>query len=153
LIAPERRARVYPVWLPERKPGRPEHRRRPRLNPLVGATVMAVLLTSPLLLYVAQSAQRAEAGYAILRLQARVAQLRAENARLQVRVSAMRSPQRIERYATTELGMAPPRQRQLAAIPVGPAIAHVEVPPPRGFLRQVASWFGRSEAEAKERPR
>jgi cell division protein FtsL len=121
---------------------------------MAGATVMAVLLTLPLLLYVSQRAQRAEAGYAILQLQAELTPLRAEHARLLVRVSALKSPQRIEHYATTELGMAPPRQRQLATITVGPTIAQVEVPAqPRGILSQLASWFGRGEAEARERPR
>jgi len=155
MISGERRSRVYPVWLPDRTArGQPVVRRRPRLSPMVGATVMAVLLTLPPLLYVAQRAQWAEAGYAILRLERELMQLRAENARLLVQASALKSPQRIEYYATTELGMAPPRQRQLATITVGPVVAQVEVPAERpGVLRQLASWFGRSEAEARERPR
>jgi cell division protein FtsL len=121
---------------------------------MVGATVMAVLLTLPPLLYVSQRAQRAETGYAILRHQHELVKLRAENARLSLQASALKSPQRIEYYATTELGMVPPHQRQLATITVGPAIAQVEAPTERpGVLRQLASWFGRSEAEARERPR
>lgn len=155
MISAERRSRVYPVWLPD-GPARqqPVVRRRPRLSPMVGATVMAVFLTLPPLLYVSQRAQRAEAGYAILRLQRDLVKVRAENARLLVQASALKSPQRIEYYATKELGMAPPRQRQLATITVGPAIAQVQVPIEHpGVLRQLASWFGRSEAEARERPR
>jgi cell division protein FtsL len=121
---------------------------------MVGAMVMAVLLTLPAVLYVSVRAYRAEAGYTILRLQNRVTRLRAENARLALRVAALRSPQRIEHYATTELGMAPPRQRQLATITIGPAIAQVVKPSgQRRFWYQLASWFGRSEAEARERPR
>jgi cell division protein FtsL len=121
---------------------------------MVGATVMAVLLILPAAHYVSKRADRAEAGYAILSLQSDLAHLRAKHARLTLRVAALNSPQRIEHYATTELGMAPPRQRQLATITVGPAIAQVETPEvPRSVWRSLASWFGRSEAEARERPR
>lgn len=155
MIAAEQRSHVYPVWLPERSTrGQPVVRRRPRLHPMVGATVMAVLLTLPVLLYVSQRAYQAEAGYTILRQQRQLTQLRAEHARLLLQTAALKSPQRIEHYATTELGMAPPRQRQLATITVGPAIAHVEAPAERrGILRTLVAWFGRSEAEARERPR
>lgn len=155
MIAPDRRSRLYPVWLPERPPsGQPVGRRRPHLHPMVGATVMAVLLTLPAVLYVSVRAYRAEAGYTILRLQRDLAHLRAENARLTLRVAALKSPQRIEHFAAAELGMAPPRQRQLATITVGPAVAQVVGPAEqRSVLRTLASWFGRSEAEARERPR
>ncbi|MBI3998858.1 MAG: cell division protein FtsL [Armatimonadetes bacterium] len=114
--------------------------------------VMAVALTLPALFYVAQRAHRAETGYTILRLQRELSQLRAENARLLAQVSALKSPQRIERYATTELGMAPPRLPQLAAITVGPAIAQVKVPEGRrgGIRRVMELLHWRSEAEAKE---
>lgn len=113
--------------------------------------VVAVLLTLPALFFVSQRAHRAETGYTILRLQRDLVQLRAENARLLSKTTALRSPQRIERYATTELGMVPPRLPQLAAITVGPAVTAVDVPPERrGTLRLLSEWFGRSEAEARE---
>lgn len=155
MIAAQRRSRLYPVWLPEGpRHGRPVTRRRSRVNPLVGATVMALLLTLPAVLYVSVRADRAEAGYKILALQRDVARLRAEHARLSLQVAALKSPQRIESIASKELGMAPPRQRQLAAITVGPAIARVPAPPEaRSPLRVLAEWFGRSEAEARERTR
>ena len=155
MIGPERRSQFFPVWLPER-PGRrqPSIRHRPRLNPMVGATVMAVLLTLPAVLYVSQRAHRAEAGYTILRLQKELEGLRAEHERLSRQEVALKSLQRIERIATTKLKMAPPRLRQLTAITVGPAMAKaVEPPARRGVLRQLSSWFGRSEAEARERVR
>jgi cell division protein FtsL len=121
---------------------------------MVGATVMAVLLTLPAALYVSVRTYRVEAGYTILRLQSDLARLRAEHARLSLRVAALKSPQRIEHYATKELGMAPPRQRQLATITVGPSIARVEAPAERrGLLRTLAGWLGGGEAEARERPR
>ncbi|MDR7420132.1 MAG: cell division protein FtsL [Armatimonadota bacterium] len=155
MIAPQRRTELFPVRLPERiHRGQPAVRRRPRVHPMVGATVMAVLLTLPAILYVSVRAYRAEAGYTILRLQSELARLRAEHARLASQVAALKSPQRIEHYATTELGMAPPRQHQLATITVGPAIAQVVAPPrDRSVWRTLASWFGKSEAEARERTR
>jgi hypothetical protein len=113
--------------------------------------VMAVLLTLPALFVVSQRAHRAETGYSILRLQRDLAYLRAENARLLSRATALKSPQRIERYATTELGMVPPRLPQLAAVTVGPAVAATDAPTRRrGTLRLLSDWFGRSEAEARE---
>lgn len=155
MIAADRRTKVFPVWLPERQSrGEPVVRRRSRLHPMAGAMVVAVLLTLPALLYVSQLTHRAEAGYTILRLQRELTHLRAEQARLSSLASVLKSPQRIEHYATTELGMAPPRHHQLAAITAGPAIAGVEVPAERrGILHQLTAWFGRSEAEARERPR
>ncbi|MDQ7857552.1 MAG: cell division protein FtsL [Armatimonadota bacterium] len=155
MIAPRPRARFYPVWLPDGAARRqPVVRRRPRLHPMVGATVMAVLLTLPAVLYVSVRAYSAEAGYTILRLQHDLARLRAEHARLSLQVAALKAPQRIERYATKELGMAPPRQSQLATITVGPSIARVEVPAGGGgVFRTVVGWFGGGEAEARERPR
>lgn len=155
MIAPQRRARLYPVWLPDgTERGQPRVRRRRRAAPMVGATVMALLLTLPAVGYVAMRTYRPVAGYKILRLQQDITRLRAQNARLSLQVAALKSPQRIERFATTELGMAPPRQHQLAAITVGPTIARTEPPPrPRSPWRVLAAWFGRSEAEARERTR
>ncbi len=154
MLAAQRRERLYPVWLPDRVSRGPAVLRRLRWNPVAGAMVMAVLLTLPALFYVSQRATRAETGYSILRLQRELTALRAENARLHSLASALKSPQRIEGYATTELGMAPPRLQQLAAVTIGPAIARVEPPAERrGFLRLLGDWLGRSEAEARERTR
>ena len=156
MISAERRSQTYPVWLPEESPPaqpRPlaAGRWRPRVHPTAGVMVMAVLLTLPALFFVSQRAHRAETGYSIMRLQRDLGHLRAENARLLSKATALKSPQRIERYATTELGMAPPRLPQLAAITVGPAVAEVAVPSERrGALRLLSEWFGRSEAEARE---
>jgi len=146
-----RREHVYPVWLPDRSavPSAPSRRRR--RSPIAGVMVVAVFITLPALFYVAQRAHRAETGYTILRLQRDVVQLRADNARLLSLASALKSPQRIERYATHELGMTPPRLPQLAAITVRPAVARVEEPERRGVLSVIGVWLGRNEAEASER--
>ncbi|MGQ0549577.1 MAG: hypothetical protein ACT4PY_07930 [Armatimonadota bacterium] len=151
MIAAGRRARVYPVWLPDRTAPAPVPVRRRRRSPIAGVMVVAVFLTLPALFYVAQRAHRAETGYTILRLQRDVAQLRADNARLLSLAATLKSPQRIEHYATHELGMTPPRLPRLAAITIRPAIAHVEVPAERrGALSVIGAWLGRNEAEASE---
>lgn len=154
-MASSQGAPLFPVWLPESpRRGQPVVRRRPRVHPMVGATVVAVLLTLPAALYVSVRAYRAEAGYTILRLQADLAHLRAEHARLTAQAAALKAPQRIERYATTELGMAPPRQRQLAAITVEPTITRAGEPAQaRSIWRALTAWLGGHEAEARERPR
>ncbi len=147
-----RRARLYPVWLPDRFTAPSVPVRRRRRSPIAGVMVVAVVLILPALFYVAQRANRAETGYTILRLQRDVARLRADNARLQSIASTLKSPQRIERYATHELGMTPPRRPQLAAITIRPAIVRAEVPAERrGLLSAIGAWLGRSEAEASER--
>ena len=155
MLAAERGERLYPVWLPDRVPTRSVAlRRRLRWNPVAGAMVTAVLLTLPALFFVSQRATRSETGYSILRLQHDLSGLRAENARLHSLASALKSPQRIERYATTELGMAPPRLQQLAAVTVGPAIAGREPPvEQRSAMRLLGDWLWRGEAEARERRR
>ncbi len=152
MSASAQHARVYPVWIPDRPIRRSRGRRR-RLSPVAGAMVMAVLCTLPALFLVAQRAQRAETGYAILRLQREVAQLRAEQARLAAMASALRAPQRIERIATTELGMVPPRQPQLAAITIGPTTARAQTPASPGALRRLVGFFADREAEARARRR
>jgi len=152
MIAERRRERLYPVFLPDRSAHASAPSRRRRRSPIAGVMVVAVLFFLPALLYVAQRAHRAETGYTILRLQGDVAQLRADHARLLSKATALKSPYRIEHYATSKLGMAPPRQPQLAAITVKPAIARVAVPAERfSVLRVIGAWLGRSEAEASER--
>jgi hypothetical protein len=89
-------------------------------------------------------------GYAILELRRQVDALAAENARLLVRVSALRSPERIERIATRDLGMVTPRPQQVASLPVAaPMPTAAEIPVPTVWDR-VAAWFVRSEAAAGE---
>jgi cell division protein FtsL len=146
-------ARIYPVWLPSGSPRRhAAARRRTRIPATALVATAIVIITVPSLLYVAQLAHRAEAGYTILRLQREVADLRAEHARLLMRVATLKSPRRIEQIATTQLGMVPPGQRQLAAIALRPVVARLEPSDSRGsVIRTLTSWLGRSEAQARER--
>ncbi len=151
MIALDRRTRSYPVVMPDRRlRDRPTPRRRFRRQPLAAAMVVAALVIMPALLYVAQRTEAARTGYSILRLQRELARLESENARLAAAVSVLRAPQRIEHIATTELGMVPPRQRQLAAITMAPA-ATVQTPAPGPSLAQrVRAWLGLAQAQAHE---
>ncbi len=150
MIALDRRTRSYPVVMPDRRlRDRPTPRRRSRRHPMAAAMVVAALAILPALLFVQQRTEAAKTGYSILHLQRELAQLEGEHARLQATVSTLKSPQRIERIATTELGMVPPRQRQLAAITTAPAVA--ETPPPAPSLAQrIGAWLGFGEAQAHE---
>src|SRR3989304_3021636 len=107
MIALDRRTHAYPVVMPDRRLRGPP----------------------PPRLYGSQRTEAAAPGYSTLRPHRELAGLESEYARLQATVSALRSPQRIERIATSELGMAPPRQRQLAAITTAPAGAASPPPP------------------------
>jgi cell division protein FtsL len=112
------------------------------------ALVVAALAILPALLYVYQRTEAAATGYTILQLQRELAGLESEHARLQTTVSTLRSPQRIERIATSELGMVPPRQRQLAAITTAPAVALAPAPP--SLAQRIGAWLGLGEAQAHE---
>jgi len=155
MIALDRRLPSPPVVLPARRlRERPLPRRRVRRSPMAAAMVVAALAIAPALGYVWQQTEAAKTGYTILRLQRELTALQREHARLHATVSTLRSPQRIERIATSELGMVPPRQRQLAAITIPPAIAAAPQPPAaRSWQERVAGWLGWGEAQAHERRR
>ena len=149
MIAFDRRKSAYPIVMPDRRlRDRPTPRRRFRRNPMAAAMVVAALAILPALVYVYQRTEAAATGYTILRLQRELAHLESEYARLHATVSALKSPQRIERIATSELGMVPPRQRQLAAITTAPAVA--EAPAPLSLVQRLGAWLGFGEAQAHE---
>jgi len=150
VIVLDRRSRSYPVIMPDRRlRDRPTPRRRLRRHPMAAALVVAALAILPALLFVYQRTEAAKTGYSILRLQRELATLESEHARLQATVSTLRSPQRIERIATSELGMVPPRQRQLAAITTAPAVAQ-QSSPARSLAQRLGAWLGLGEAQAHE---
>lgn len=156
-VAPKRK--TYPVLLPERSRPLPVSRRRPapfgagrraRRSPVVKALVVAAVLVIPAIAYISQRTEAARSGYAILRLRQEIAALQADNARLLVTATALKSPERIERIATKQLGMVPPRQQQLAAFTLPPqAMASPRAPAPSVWAR-LKAWLVRSEAEAHE---
>ncbi len=151
MLALAPRSRTYPVLLPdrpqiEREPARHRGRRRPL--PVIAA--VAVLVAFPAVVLVAQRTEAARTGYTILALRQQVETLQAEHARLLATASALRAPDRVERIATTDLGMMTPRPQQVAALPVSaPAVAAADVPEPSAWDR-LAAWFVRSEAAAGE---
>ncbi len=151
MLALAPRSRTYPVLLPdrpqaEREPGRRRVRRRP--VPMVMAAVVLVAL--PAVVLVAQRTEAARAGYTIRALRHEVETLRVENARLQATASALRAPDRIERIATINLGMIPPRPQQIAALPVAALAGVAAIAPAPTVWDRMAAWFVRSEAAAGE---
>lgn len=151
MIAIDRRTQSYPVVMPDRRlRDRPTPRRRVRRSPMAAAMVVAALAILPALLYVFQRTEAAKTGYTILHLQREFALLQSEHARLHATVSSLRSPQRIERIATSELGMVPPRQHQLAAITMAPAVAAALPPAAPSLLQRIGAWLGLGEAQAHE---
>jgi len=105
----------------------------------------------PAVVYVSQRAHAARTGYAILQLRQEVAQLRAENARLQSTAMSLKSLDRVERIATTELGLRRPGTGQLTAIARAPLpLARQASEPTSSFWTRVSAWLGWSEAEAHE---
>lgn len=140
------------VVMPDRRwrdrPATP--RRRFRRNSLAVVMVMAALAILPALLYVFERTEAAATGYSILQLQRELARLQSEHARLHTTVSTLKSPQRIERIATTELGMVSPRQRQLAAITLTTAVTQTLEGPPITVTQRIGRWLGLGEAAARE---
>jgi cell division protein FtsL len=146
--------RLFPVLLPDvpEDSGRPAARaRRRRLAPATRMLVVAACLVLPAIAYVHQSALTARTGYLILSLRQDINVLQGEHARLTADVMALRSPQRIERIAVRDLGMAPPRGSQFAALTLPPAAAAVPSPPLSWRERLLALFVDRAAAAGESR--
>ncbi len=154
MLAVQRRTRVYPVLLPHARPDEhPAPRRRPRRSAAVQAVLMATLLVVPAVCYVAQQAHVARTGYEILHLRHDVSTLQGENARLLAAAMTLRSLQRVERIATTDLGMRHPGVGQQTVLAIAPPPAVAAAPAAsatRPFWARASAWLGWSEAEARE---
>ena len=151
MLALAPRPRTYPVLLPDR-PGsdREPVRRRARRRPLSSVVAVAIVAILPAVTLVSQRTEAARTGYAILALRQQMGALQAENARLVATATALRAPDRIERIASTDLGMVTPRPQQVATLRViPPTVAALAVPAPT-FVDRLAAWFVRSEAAAGE---
>jgi cell division protein FtsL len=114
------------------------------------AVAVALLVVLPAAFYVYERAQVARTGYLILQLQQEVNALQTQRDRLEATAAALKTPERIERLATAELGMVPPRQQQMAALTLAPVAAAGPVDlGRRSVWDQLRSWLG-GQAEAHE---
>ncbi|HEX2193888.1 MAG TPA: septum formation initiator family protein [Candidatus Limnocylindria bacterium] len=102
-----RRSRTRP------QPVRPGRRRsgagRRRAEAGGGSSVLAAIVAAAMLalFYLSQSGHVAATGYQITDLQARLAELRADQQHLVFQIAEARSPAVIERLARSRLGLAP----------------------------------------------
>lgn len=151
MLAVAARTRTYPVLMPDR--GARESRalpRRRRSSPLTRMVAVAVLLAVPAIVYVGQSTAAARTGYAILTLREDVGALQAEHARLVAAVTALKSPERIERVAVRDLGMVKPRPQQMATL-ILPAMTLAAQPAaPPTMWQRLGALLLRREAQAGE---
>lgn len=84
-------------------------------------TLTVVAAVALLLLYVWERVEIVRVGYQIERLKVKKVTLERERDELQVKLSALTSPERIARVATEKLGLALPQQGQVILVHVKPA--------------------------------
>jgi len=120
---------------------------------MTAVLTIAALAVLPFLAYVAAVSTAAHIGYHILQLTQDVTVLETEHERLQAIASSLRAPDRIERLATTRLGLQAPRADQIAALPIAPTALRHGPPRAPGFWERLGEYFHRSEAAAAEPPR
>lgn len=154
MLAVASKFRSYPTFVPDRRPQvRASTSRRIRAgrrrNPIARTLILAAVVFLPAVAYVSQQTEAARSGYAILRLRAEVSALQSDNARLLASVTALKSPDRIERIAVGDLGMVPPKQQQLAALTLPPMALATHAVPGRSAWTQIVNWLA-GEAEARE---
>lgn len=151
MLAVQRRARIFPVLLPDLGPQQGSlPRRRARRSVAARALAIAAIVIIPAVFYVSQRAHAARTGYAILQLRHDVATLQRDNARLLATAAKLRSLDRVERIATKELGLRPRGAGQVTSIALAPALASSVTPAPSSIWARVGAWLGLSEAEARE---
>jgi cell division protein FtsL len=92
-------------------------------------TLVALAVMSLLLLYVWERVEVVRVGYQIERLKTQKVSLQRERDELQVKVSALTSPERIARIAKDQLGMTPPQPGQVVLV-------RLEVPTQPGSAAQ-----------------
>lgn len=83
--------------------------------------LLAMALMGLLLLYVWERVEVVRVGYQIERLKTQRVALQRERDELQVKLSAITSPERIARVAKEKLGMSPPQQGQVVLVRVEPS--------------------------------
>lgn len=88
--------------------------------------IMAVVTTM-------QSAAIVQAGYDLVKVKSQVAKIEKENELLRLDIAKLKSPQRIEEFATKELGMVVPKNAYYAAAaPVVPEVGQAQGAPAVG---------------------
>ncbi len=88
-------------------------------------TLTVIAAMALLLLYVWERVEIVRIGYQIERLKVKKVTLERERDELQVKLSALTSPERIARVATEKLGLVPPQRGQVILVNVKPeAPAH-----------------------------
>lgn len=152
MLALASKTRTYSV-LPDRRHARAPVPRHARRRPIARALAVMVMLVLPAVLYVSEQTRAARAGYVILKLRQDIAAVEADHARLVAAVTAFQSPDRIERIATSALGMVPPHPQQFATLTVAPSPLAMQDAPSRSVWDRLSAWLGKSEAEAGEPPR
>ena len=150
MLALDKQKIIYPVLIPEHwgPEGRRATRRRRRRYPTLAALTIAALAVLPFLAYVAEVSDAAHIGYQILHLTHDVTALETEHERLQAIASSLRAPDRIERVATTRLGLHAPGAGQIAAVVLPPAEVHRGPRIQAGLWQRLDAYFHRSEAAA-----
>ena len=142
------RPRIYRAEA-RRTPARPV--RRLRRRPLAVAVAFAILIVAPAVLLVSLRTHAASTGYEILALRQEIDTLQTDSGRLLATATTLRSLDRVERIATTQLGMAPPRQQQVAALTIPRPPAAARSVPQASLWQLVSGWLGAGEAEARTR--
>lgn len=153
MIAVAARTRTYPVRIPDH--GAPDagtlpRRRRP--SPMMRLLAAAVLLALPAIVYVGQSTKAARSGYRILALREDVGALQTEHARLLAAVTALKSPERIERVALRDLGMIKPGPQQMTALVLPPITLAAQPGAQPTLWQRLGALLLRREAQAAESP-
>lgn len=129
----------------------PRPARRSRRRSFSAAVAVALLIVTPAIVLVSLRTHAASTGYEILSLRQEIDALQSDNARLLATATALRSLDRVERIATTQLGMAPPRQKQVAALTIPRLPAASRSVPKSSLWQLVSGWLGAGEAEARTR--
>ncbi len=147
MLALEKQKTTYPTLIPEHwgPEGRGATRRRRRRYPVISALTIAALALLPSIAYIAAVSNAAHIGYQILHLTRDITALETEHARLQAIASSLRAPARIERLATTRLGLQVPGAGQIASL-VLPAGADQHGPHHPGLWQRLGAYFYRNEA-------
>jgi len=93
-------------------------------------TLLALAVMSLLLLYVWERVEVVRVGYQIERLKTQKITLQRERDELQVKMSALTSPERIARVAKEQLGMMPPQHGQVILVRLETPVSPPATSPP-----------------------